>query len=99
MLPRFVADLVAAYLPRASGAADDLVFTAPEGGPLRVSNFRRKVWLPAVAPSDAPDGLRVHDLRHTAASLAISAGASIKAVQHMLGHKNVTITLDRYSHL
>ena len=75
------------------------MFTAPEGGALRVSNFRRKVWLPAVAASEAPGGLRVHDLRHTAASLAISAGASIKAVQHLLGHKNVTITLDRYSHL
>ena len=40
-----------------------------------------------------------HDLRHTAASLAISAGASLKAVQQMLGHASAQITLDRYSHL
>jgi len=40
-----------------------------------------------------------HDLRHTAASLAISAGASVKAGQHMLGHASAQITLDRYSHL
>ncbi len=40
-----------------------------------------------------------HDLRHTAASLAISAGASVKAVQRMLGHSSAQITLDRYTHL
>ena len=38
-----------------------------------------------------------HDLRHTAASLAISAGANVKAVQTMLGHKSAAMTLDTYS--
>jgi integrase len=41
----------------------------------------------------------VHDLRHTCASLLIREGASIKAVQHHLGHKSASITLDRYGHL
>ncbi|WP_416382012.1 tyrosine-type recombinase/integrase [Nocardia cyriacigeorgica] len=40
-----------------------------------------------------------HGLRHTAASLAISAGANIKVVQRMLGHKTATLTLDLYGHL
>lgn len=40
-----------------------------------------------------------HDVRHTAASLAISAGASVKAVQRMPGHSSAQITLDRYAHL
>ena len=40
-----------------------------------------------------------HDLRHTAASLAIPAGASVKTVQRMLGHSSAQITLDRYTHL
>ncbi|MEV0059280.1 tyrosine-type recombinase/integrase [Nocardia sp. NPDC050718] len=40
-----------------------------------------------------------HSLRHTAASLAISAGANIKVVQRMLGHKTATLTLDLYGHL
>lgn len=44
-------------------------------------------------------GLRFHDLRHTAASLAISTGVNIKAVQRMLGHKNASMTLDQYGHL
>lgn len=40
-----------------------------------------------------------HDLRHTAASLAISAGANVKAVQTMLGHKSAAMTLDTYADL
>lgn len=40
-----------------------------------------------------------HDLRHTAASLAISAGANVKAVQRMLGHASAVMTLDTYADL
>lgn len=40
-----------------------------------------------------------HDLRHTAASLAVSAGANVKAVQRMLGHKSAAMTLDVYANL
>jgi len=98
---RSVAELVASSL--SPGAPDDLVFTAPRGGPLRSANFRKSVWLPAVAElaEHHPDllGLRVHDLRHTAASLAISCGANVKAVQKMLGHKKASMTLDLYAHL
>jgi Phage integrase family len=39
------------------------------------------------------------DLRHTCASLAISAGANVKVVQRLLGHKTAVLTLDRYGHL
>ncbi len=77
-------------------------FTSPRGGPLRHSNFRTTVWLPSVAElaTRYPElaGLRPHDLRHTAASLAISCNANIKVVQRMLGHKTASITLDRYGH-
>ena len=44
-------------------------------------------------------GLMPHELRHTAASLAISAGAHVKAVQRMLGHASAAVTLDTYSDL
>ncbi|WP_263407433.1 tyrosine-type recombinase/integrase [Arthrobacter sp. NicSoilC12] len=43
--------------------------------------------------------MTVHDLRHTAASLAISAGANVKSVQAMLGHASATMTLDTYADL
>jgi integrase len=44
-------------------------------------------------------GLTPHELRHTCASLAIAAGANVKVLQTLLGHKTVTLTLDRYGHL
>jgi integrase len=43
--------------------------------------------------------LHPHELRHTAASLAIASGANVKVVQSMLGHKSATLTLDLYGHL
>ena len=43
--------------------------------------------------------LTLHDLRHTAASLAISSGANVKAVQTMLGHRSAAMTLDVYADL
>jgi integrase len=43
--------------------------------------------------------MTVHDLRHTAASLAVSAGANVKAVQRMLGHASAAMTLDTYADL
>jgi integrase len=45
------------------------------------------------------EGLVPHGLRHTTASLAISAGANVKVVQRMLGHATAAMTLDLYGHL
>jgi len=75
-----------------------LVFTAPDGGPMDLHNFRARVWAPAVRRAGL-EGLRIHDLRHTCASLAISTGASVKVIQRMLGHASAAMTLDRYGHL
>lgn len=52
-----------------------------------------------IADSNFPRALTLHDLRHTAASLAISAGANVKAVQRMLGHASAAMTLDTYADL
>ena len=52
----------------------------------------------AARPSGSPD-LHPHELRHTAASLAIAYGADIKVVQQMLGHHSATMTMDTYGHL
>ena len=82
----------------AEAGPEGLVFPAPEGGFLRPENFRNRSWLPAVkAAGVAP--LRVHDLRHTCASLAIAAGGDVKVLQRMLGHASAALTLDRYGHL
>ncbi|MDA0568057.1 site-specific integrase [Streptomonospora sp. S1-112] len=80
--------------------AEELVFTAPMGGPLHYDNFRSRVFGPAVkAAGLASLGVTAHKLRHTAASLAIASGADVKVVQTMLGHKTATMTLDTYGHL
>ena len=95
-LPRSLAAELGAEL--AGKGPDDLVFTSPEGGPLRVNNFRTRYFDRAAARGGLP-GLTPHELRHTAASLAVSAGANIKAVQRVLGHASASITLDVYSGL
>jgi integrase len=88
-IPRFVVDDLAARV--AGRASDEFVFSAPRGGVLRARNFRRAGFEPAVAAAGlAP--LTPHALRHTAASLAIAAGANVKVVQTMLGHKSATMT-------
>lgn len=91
--------LLARLVELADGKApDDVLFTAPAGGPLQLSNWRRRVFEPACAAAGIV-GLTPHDLRHTAASLAISAGANVKAVQRMLGHASAAMTLDVYAGL
>jgi integrase len=100
VIPGFLRDLLASHL--VSEVADDpaaLVFTSSEGGPLRNSNFRRRVWNDAVAEAGLVEGLRIHDLRHTCASLLIAEGAHPRAVMGHLGHSSITVTMDRYGHL
>ena len=53
-------------------------------------------WTAAYEESEMPEGLLIHDLRDTAASLMIPAGASIKAVQRQMGHSSASMTLDTY---
>jgi integrase len=77
---------------------DDLAFTSPTGGVLRNRNARA-LWFDKAATEIGEPGLTPHELRHTAASLAVSAGANVKAVQRMLGHASAAMTLDRYADL
>ena len=96
IVPSYVIERIEPLL--ADKDSDEFVFTAPRGGALRANNFRGRVFNPAVKRFGIPD-LVPHDLRDTAASLAISAGASIKAVQRMLGHASAKVTLDIYGGL
>ncbi len=61
-------------------------------------NWRRRVFDPALHEAGLGE-LTPHELRHTAASLAVAAGANVKAVQRMLGHASAAMTLDVYSGL
>jgi integrase len=74
-IPRIVADATGIHIGRfTDGDPGSLIFTTDAGTPLRSSNFRRSVWLPAIAEI-GQDGLRPNDLRHTCASLMIAADA------------------------
>ena len=64
---------------------DAYVFTSPNGTPLERSNLRYRVWVPATKTAGL-DGLRFHDLRHTAGTLAARTGATTKELMARLGH-------------
>ena len=66
---------------------------------VRLSNWRRAVFLPAREQAGISDRFRIHDLRHTAAALMIQAGYPPKMLQEILGHASITTTLDLYGHL
>ncbi|GAA4889612.1 site-specific integrase [Tessaracoccus lubricantis] len=94
--PDFLDDHVAARM--ADKGPNDLLFPSARGGVLRVRNLRRG-WFDAAAVAAGVEGLTPHELRHTAASLAVKAGASVLALQRMLGHDKPSTTLDVYADL
>ncbi len=95
-IPKFLARLLETEIAGRETCA--LVFPSRHDGFLPLGEGR--YWFDkATAAVDGCAGLRLHDLRHTCASLAIRAGANVKVVQRLLGHKTATLTLDRYGHL
>lgn len=78
---------------------EDWVFTSQRGLAVDGKNWYNRVWIKARAAVGLPDHISVHDLRHVAATNAIAAGADVKLVQKMLGHKDATETLNTYAHL
>jgi len=94
-IPKFMVPLLRTEIGDRAG--DALLFPSQRGGWLTVGELRW-VFDPA-ATKVGVGGLVPHELRHTCASLAIKAGANIKVVQHLLGHKTAVLTMDRYGHL
>jgi integrase len=97
-IPAFLADELGRHL-RERARVDDLVFPSPSGGPLRRTNFGHRFWTPAVVGAHLDPAPTFHDLRHTAAALAIVEGAHPKAIQARMGHASITTTLNTYGHL
>lgn len=96
-VPAFLAEMLMTVA--AGKAPDALVFPTLDGQSfLRNGNFRGRVF-DAAAERAGLVGITPHGLRHTAASLAVQAGASVVLVQRMLGHSSPSVTLDVYSHL
>jgi integrase len=95
-LPRFLVDELERTV--VNRPPDELAFPSPQGAVLRNRNAHA-AWFDAAARAVGEPDLTPHELRHTAASLAIKAGANVKAVQRMLGHASAAMTLDRYADL
>jgi integrase len=92
-LPAVAVAALAEHLDRyAAPSPDGLVFPSSRGKYLARSSFRRLVWQPAVQQLGL-DGLRVHDLRHTAATLAAAAGATTKELMERMGHTSPAAAL------
>lgn len=79
-------------------SADDLVFCTEAGKIIDDANLRHRVFEPALERAGLRK-MRIHDLRHTFASLLINQHENLKYVQHQLGHASITTTVDRYGHL
>jgi integrase len=99
--PSFVVAMLAEHLARRGPTAEDadeLLFVAPEGGPLRRSTFRTRVFIPATRRAGL-EGVTFHGLRHSAAGLMIEANAHIEAIKQRMGHSSIRVTSDVYGDL
>jgi integrase len=100
-LPQFAVDSLLDHRKRmlAEGfAAVEWVFCDTHGGQLRRSNVIRNSFKPILKKAKL-SGMRFHDLRHTSATLLLSQGVHPKIVQERLGHSQISLTLDTYSHV
>jgi len=89
---------VMALLPVEGRGRTEWLFTSSRGTRVDENNWRHRHFAAAVATAKLGK-VTPHDLRHTAASLAIRSGADVKAVQAMLGHASAKLSLDLYGHL
>jgi integrase len=83
-------------LARAKGHISEWVFPSRAGTPLSVHNVHNRSWKPLLKRTGLPASTRMHDLRHTCATLLLSRGVPVKVVSEMLGHGDVAITLGVY---
>jgi integrase len=96
-VPEFIMDRLAEHIR--TKALDDHVFVSSRNGSVMRNRTFRRYWFDEAAEAIGIPGLTPHELRHTCASLAVSVGANVKAVQLMLGHASAAITLDVYADL
>lgn len=96
-MPAFLLDALTVRFAERN-ANNELAFGTAVDAPVRRSNFRRQVWVPAVVRSGLPRRLRFHDLRHSYATWLISDGVPVNVVRRLMGHEQMTTTLNRYTH-
>jgi integrase len=98
-MPPLLVEELATHLGQRCHDREELVFTSPQGGPLRHGNFYKTKFKPAVRAAGLPESLRFHDLRHTYAAFCIASTADPYAVMRRMGHSSITVTYDTYGHM
>jgi integrase len=96
-LPPHVAATLVEWRTVCPISASNLVFPSPSGRVLDLDVFRSRVFKPAVARAGLPESVRIHDLRHTAASLYLQSGATVREVMEIFGWSQMQTAL-RYLH-
>ena len=97
-IPPSLVEPLREHLAKLEKSPEALLFRGPKGGPIRYRYAYMKLWRPALARLGLP-GTGLHTLRHSAAARLISAGASPKAVQSVMGHSSAGFTLNVYGHI
>jgi len=98
-IPAPLVDHLAEHLAATGLTGQDrgiLLFRASNGEPLHYSNWRQRIWVPAVRTAGL-EGVSFHDLRRASASEMVALGIDIKTAQNRLGHSSVRMTLDVYA--
>ena len=98
-MPTAIVTMLSAHFEQAGltpAESDALVFTDEDGGPLRYSNWRRRVWL-AAAKEAGCEGAGFHDLRRLNATTLVVGGIDVKTAQVRLGHADPRMTLAIYA--
>ncbi|HEY5358960.1 MAG TPA: site-specific integrase [Streptosporangiaceae bacterium] len=91
--PELISAELADHLERFTASPDGaLVFTSPNGTPLRHSNFRRRIWLKAIEAAELP-ATHFHDLRHTGNNLTAESGAPLRELMDRMGHSSTRAAL------
>ena len=98
-LPEFIRADLAQHVLQAAPNQHGLVFTTPNGSPVRHNLFYKRVFAPAAKSTRPANPPRFHDLRHTCAAWLIAAGAPSLHIKLRLGHQSIQTTLDTYGHL
>jgi integrase len=95
-VPPELMEMLAVHLEhRGRPAGEDLVFVAPEGGPLRRNHWRKRVWLKARKKAGFDD-LTFHGLRHSAVGFMIQLRTHPRVIQQRMGHASIRTTMDVY---
>ncbi|MDI9413010.1 MAG: site-specific integrase, partial [Bacillota bacterium] len=76
----------------------DFVFAKENGDPIQINNFGQRSFANLIESAGVKK-IRFHDLRHTCATLLLANGVNPKIVQERLGHSDISMTLNRYSHV